>query len=52
MSNLHKKILITELYDGLINQTILWCYCLFGYEIILFCQTDKEIKLTKYKLND
>lgn len=52
MSNLHKKILITELYDGLINQTILWFYSLFGYEIILFCKTDKEIKLTKYKLND
>ena len=52
MSNLHKKILITDLYDGLINQSVLWFYSLIGYEIILFCTTDKEIKLTKYKRND
>ena len=52
MSHPNKKILITELYDGLINKTVLWFYNLIGYEILLFCKTDEKILLSSYRVND
>ena len=52
MNHLRQKILITELHDGVIENVVLRAHYLLGYEVLLFCKTNKQIKLSKYRCNN
>ncbi len=52
MNHLRQKILITELHDGVIENVVLRAHYLLGYEVLLFCKINKQIKLSKYKCNN
>ena len=52
MIHLHKKILISELHEGLMERFVLWAHNLLGYEVLLFSKTNEQIKSSRYKCND
>jgi hypothetical protein len=49
MSHSNKKIFISELHEGLIERFVLWFHSILGYEVLIFCRTNKQIKLTQYR---
>tara|TARA_Y100000739_G_scaffold229587_1_gene244861 strand:- start:2690 stop:4522 length:1833 start_codon:yes stop_codon:yes gene_type:complete len=52
MGHSNKKIFISELHEGFIERFVLWVHSLLGYEVLLFCITNNQIKLTQYQCND
>ncbi len=52
MIHSNKKIFISEFHEGLLESLLLWAHSLLGYEVLIFCKSNKPIKLNKYICND